>query len=72
MSNSKRKARFKSPLRMKLKDYLKKKTCKLSSEEATLVRSRFEQGETNVYKLAKEFGCVPTQIAGVKSWVTRK
>lgn len=49
------------------KHYLQKKSRKLSAFETQQIRDRIEDGERDVYKLAEEFGCVPTQIAGVKA-----
>jgi transposase-like protein len=48
-------------------EYLQKKQRKLSSEETQQIRECLEHGQTNVYELANEFGCVPTQIAGLKA-----
>jgi DNA invertase Pin-like site-specific DNA recombinase len=57
--------------RHKLREYLRRKKRSLTPEESAAVRNRLENGDTNVYKLAKDFGCVPTQIAGVKAWLKR-
>jgi hypothetical protein len=51
----------------KLRRYLKKKSRELSAHEKKHIRRRAEQGDADVYKLAEELGCVPTQIAGVKA-----
>jgi hypothetical protein len=51
----------------KLQRYLEKTKRKLTEDETESIRRRSERGDGNVYKLAKEFGCVPTQIAGVKA-----
>jgi hypothetical protein len=51
----------------KLNEYLRKKNHNLSSEETRQIRKAVRGGQTDVYELAKEFGCVPTQIAGVKA-----
>lgn len=51
----------------RLHEYLQKKQRDLSSEETQQIRGRLEHGQTNVYELANEFGCVPTQIAGIKA-----
>jgi transposase-like protein len=53
----------------KLEVYLEKKRDELSDLEKQQIRTRIEAGDGNVYKLAKEFGCVPTQIAGIKAWM---
>jgi hypothetical protein len=50
-----------------LREYLQKKNRKLSIAETQRIRSRIERGSGNVYDLAEKFGCVPTQIAGVKA-----
>jgi transposase-like protein len=56
----------------KLADYLQKKQSELTNFEKQQIRSLVEAGETSVYKLAREFGCVPTQIAGIKAHMHRK
>jgi len=55
----------------KLHEYLRKKNHDLRSEETRQVRKRVDGGQTDVYQLAKEFGCVPTQIAGIKAHMKR-
>ncbi len=50
-----------------LAEYIKKEQRELSDAEKEAIRLQIEQGNADVYKLAKEFGCVPTQIAGVKA-----
>jgi hypothetical protein len=49
------------------KHYLQKKSRELSAFETQQIRDRIEHGDGDVYKLAKEFGCVPVQIAGIKA-----
>lgn len=51
----------------KLGRYLKKKDRVLSPDETQKIRERIEKGEKDVYKLAEEFQCVPTQVAGIKA-----
>ncbi len=48
-------------------EYLQKKQRKLSSEATQQIRGCLKHGQSNVYELANEFGCVPTQIAGIKA-----
>jgi hypothetical protein len=43
----------------------------LSDEEKEAIRFQIEQGHGDVYHLAKEFGCVPVQIAGIKANMNR-
>jgi hypothetical protein len=50
-----------------LRRYLEKKTRELSPEETEQIRDRIDKGLGDVYALATEFGCVPTQIAGIKA-----
>jgi hypothetical protein len=49
-----------------LQDYRKRKRRNLSDTEKRAVRIEIERGKKDVYKLAKKFNCVPTQIAGIK------
>ncbi len=41
----------------------------LSENEKSAIRSRLKAGDLNVYKLAKEFDCSWSQIAGFKAWL---
>jgi hypothetical protein len=56
----------------KLKDYLEKKRDTLSDSAKQQIRKRIDAGDGNVYQLALEFGCVPTQIAGIKAHMHKK
>jgi hypothetical protein len=51
----------------KLEQYLQRKTHELTSGERQQIIDRINRGDGNVYKLADEFGCVPTQVAGIKA-----
>ncbi len=46
-----------------VEEYRRKKLRELSGEEKTAIRLQIERGHGDVYQLAKEFGCVPVQIA---------
>ncbi len=50
-----------------LPEYIKRKRRELSDAEKKAIRFQIERGNADVYKLAKEFDCVPTQIAGIKA-----
>ena len=50
-----------------LKAYIKRKSRDLSDAEKRAIRVEISKGNGNVYRLAKTFQCVPTQIAGVKA-----
>ena len=54
-----------------VKEYRRKKLRELSDKEKTAIRARIERGDGDVYQLAKEFGCVPVQIAGIKAAMNR-
>jgi transposase-like protein len=58
--------------RKKLDVYLEKKQRNLTDLEKQQIRKRLDGGERNVYELAHEFGCVPTQIAALKAWMHMK
>jgi hypothetical protein len=51
--------------------YLEKKHRDLSAWENAKIREHIQAGSTDVYDLADEFGCVPVQIAGIKSAITK-
>ena len=51
--------------------YLQKKHWELSDQEKRRIRDRVARGDGNVYELARELGCVPVQVAGVKAAITR-
>jgi CENP-B N-terminal DNA-binding domain len=50
-----------------LQEYRKRKRRDLSDVEKRGVRIEIERGRRDVYRLAKKFHCVPTQIAGIKA-----
>jgi hypothetical protein len=50
-----------------LQDYLRRKRRDLSDVEKRAIRLEIGRGNGDVYKLARQFNCVPTQIAGVKA-----
>ncbi len=43
----------------------------LTEEEKQQMRGRIEQGDSDIYVLAKEFGCTSSQVAGVKAAMNR-
>jgi hypothetical protein len=49
--------------------YLARKKTELSEQDKQQIRARIEAGDGDVYKLAAEFGCVPTQVAAIKAWM---
>ncbi|MHB8577920.1 MAG: hypothetical protein ACYDCQ_21630 [Dehalococcoidia bacterium] len=51
--------------------YLEKKHRDLTDRENAEIRERIQSGSGNVYELAKEFGCVPVQVAGLKAAIAR-
>ena len=55
----------------KLQRYLAKKFRELSEAETQQIRDRIGRGDDNVFELAVEFNCVPTQVAGIKAIMNR-
>jgi hypothetical protein len=51
----------------RLVTYPERKQRDLDAAEKARIRARIEAGETNVYKLAAEFHCSSSQIAGIKA-----
>ena len=51
--------------------YPELKTRELTKNEKAQIRARIESGETDIYKLADEFSCSSSQIAGVKAALHR-
>src|ERR1017187_9047245 len=51
--------------------YLTKKFRELSEAETQQIRDRIGRGDDDVFKLAVEFNCVPTQVAGIKAIMNR-
>jgi transposase-like protein len=47
--------------------YPSRKTRELKDDEKVQLRNRIEQGDADIYRLAKEFGCSPSQVAGIKA-----
>jgi CENP-B N-terminal DNA-binding domain len=50
-----------------LHDYIQRKRRELSDTEKQAIRLEIERGNADVYRLAKQFNCVPTQVAGIKA-----
>jgi len=44
----------------------------LTEREKEQIRRRIEEGDSNIYKLAEEFHCSSSQIAGIKAAMSRK
>jgi hypothetical protein len=55
----------------KLQRYLAKKFRELSEAETQQIRDRIGRGDDDVFELAVEFNCVPTQVAGIKAIMNR-
>jgi transposase-like protein len=51
--------------------YPEPKRRELSETEKAQIRKRIQQGDDNIYKLAQEFGCSASQIAGIKAALHR-
>lgn len=47
--------------------YPEKKIRELSESEKVAIRARASEGESNIFKLAAEFVCSSSQIAGVQA-----
>jgi hypothetical protein len=43
----------------------------LTEEEKQKLRHRIERGESDIYRLAHEFGCSSSQVAGIKAAMNR-
>ena len=52
-------------------DYPEKKIRELTEDEKGEISRHIEEGDDNIYELAKQFGCSPSQVAGVKSYLKR-
>jgi transposase-like protein len=52
-------------------DYPEKKKRDLTEVEKKEIRKDIEQGDDNIYELAKKFGCSASQVAGVKAYLKR-
>ncbi|MGH7963384.1 MAG: hypothetical protein ACRERD_16440 [Candidatus Binatia bacterium] len=53
------------------KRYPEPKQRELSEDEKAQLRARIERGESDIYRLAQEFGCSPSQVAGIKAALRR-
>jgi hypothetical protein len=53
------------------KVYPEKKVRELDKEEREAIRARLEEGQVDVYQLATEFGCSPSQVAGIKAGLSQ-
>ncbi len=51
--------------------YPEPKSRELSADEKAGLRARIERGDGDIYALATEFGCSPSQVAGVKAAMHR-
>ena len=51
--------------------YPRLKDDELSESVKADIRARLQQGVTDIYGLAKEFSCSPSQIAGIKAAMTK-
>jgi hypothetical protein len=51
--------------------YPEPKQRELAEDEKERIRVRIENGEDDVYRLAEEFGCSSSQIAGIKAAMNR-
>jgi transposase-like protein len=55
----------------KRRRYPEAKQRNLSNDEKSELRVRIERGDADIYALAKEFGCSPSQVAGIKAAMHR-
>jgi transposase-like protein len=51
--------------------YPEPKRRELAESEKVQLRARIESGHGDVYRLAREFGCSPSQVAGIKAAMHR-
>ncbi len=51
--------------------YPERKQRELSDGEKQQLRERINRGEGDIYRLAQEFGCSPSQVAGIKAAMKR-
>jgi len=54
------------------KNYPEKKKRELTEKEKEKIRKRISDGDDNSFELGEEFGYSPSQIAGIKSDITKK
>lgn len=53
------------------KRYPEPKLRDLTESEKVQLRMRIDAGDDNIYKLAQEFHCSPSQVAGIKAALRR-
>ena len=53
------------------KRYPQPKQRELSDTEKVDLRARIERGDVDIHALAAEFGCSPSQVAGIKAAMHR-
>ena len=51
--------------------YPERKQRELTDDEKARLRGRIERGDEDIYRLAQEFGCSPSQVAGIKAAMNR-
>jgi transposase-like protein len=51
--------------------YPEPKQRELTDDERYQLRARIEQGDADIYALAREFGCSSSQVAGIKAAMNR-
>jgi transposase-like protein len=51
--------------------YPERKQRELTEEEKEAIRSRIQGGDDDIYRLAAEFGCTTSQVAGIKAALHR-
>lgn len=58
-------------LQMVEKKYPQPKDHDLTENEKEQIRERIRRGQADIYLLAREFHCSPSQIAGIKAAMSR-
>jgi hypothetical protein len=61
----------KQEIEQQRKRYPGPKQRELTTGEKQQLRARIERGDTDIYQLAEEFGCSPSQVAGIKAAMNR-
>lgn len=51
--------------------YPEPKVRELTESEKAQIRARIEKGESDIYKIAAEFGCSSSQVAAIKAHLKR-
>lgn len=51
--------------------YPEQKSRELDATEKQAIRGRLDSGESDIYKLAQEFGCSSSQVAGIKAHLSK-